>query len=733
MPRRAVAGHPEIDCVASMPDSRRIVVTCCVGALAGAFRLAAQDTVYTLPPVTVSVTRSDELLRRVPLTIHTVSGRDVLRARPAWGLDEVLATVPGVVIANRYNFSLDQRVAIRGFGARSAFAVRGVKLVVDGIPLTLPDGQGQLTAVELGDIDHIEVLNGAASALFGNAAGGVINITTGSGRSDAPAVATRVLAGAFDRGWRRAWTKWQAAGRTQLGTGGHGSVRVSRLSYQGERDHVAADLRTAAVRATLPLGSAWVLTVLGDGGDNPRADNPGALTLAELQRNRDSAAALNLLRHAGKAVRQVQGGVALRGRLDGADVTIATFGLTRDLENPLPQAFITLGRAAWGGRAQATRSQRLLGRELRLTGGMDLQWQRDDRLERNYVVPNESLTTADNRPNRVLRQQLERVSEFGPFARAVLAVSSALNVSAAVRHDRVHFAVEDAYLGDGVDNSGRRAFAATSGSAGLAWTTAGGVTIYSSVASSFETPTTTELNNQPPPSGGGFNPDLKAQRAVTVELGARGAVGASPGRLGWSAAVFHAAVRDELIAFEDTLVPGRRYFRNAANARHRGLELGVQARPAAGLELSLAWTLSDFIYTSYTLGRTSLNGRAIPGIPRHALRLVTRAEPGWWRGGWLVAEASHASGYLVDDTASARTQRWWQMDVRAGWQGTAGEWQLGPFVAVQNVFDAHYVSSVVINAARGRYYEPAPGRNAYLGVEVARSRKAALPRPSRRM
>src|SRR6185503_14274934 len=122
------------------------------------------------------------------------------------------------VIANRYNFSLDQRVAIRGCGARSACAVRGVKVVVDGIPMTLPDGQGQLTTVELGDIDHIEVLNGAASALFGNAAGGVIDITTAA-RGDGPAMATRVLAGAFDRDWRRAWTKWQATGRTQLGSG----------------------------------------------------------------------------------------------------------------------------------------------------------------------------------------------------------------------------------------------------------------------------------------------------------------------------------------------------------------------------------------------------------------------------------------------------------------------------------------------------------------------------------
>jgi len=133
---------------------------------------------YTLPPTTVSVTRTDIPLTKVPLSVHTVDRAEISRAKPTWGLDEALANVPGVFVANRYNFSQDQRISIRGFGARSAFAVRGIKILVDGIPQTLPDGQGQLTNLELGEVDHIEVLRGSASALYGNASGGVISIWT---------------------------------------------------------------------------------------------------------------------------------------------------------------------------------------------------------------------------------------------------------------------------------------------------------------------------------------------------------------------------------------------------------------------------------------------------------------------------------------------------------------------------------------------------------------------------
>src|SRR5438876_8259682 len=262
---------------------------------------------YTLPPTTVSVTRTEVQLTKVPLSIHSIDRAQISRARPTWGLDEALANVPGVYVANRYNFSQDQRISIRGFGARSAFAVRGIKILVAGTPQTLPDGQGQLTNLELGEVDHIEVLRGSSSALFGNASGGVISIWTSPQATEQVREDARIVAGQFSARSGRTWNKWQTTTGARVGGGGgSASITVSRLDYEGERDHSAADQRVLNARLPLPLADGWSLALVTDVGDNPRADNPGSLTLAELRTKPDQAPAVNLQRNAGKAVTQVQ-------------------------------------------------------------------------------------------------------------------------------------------------------------------------------------------------------------------------------------------------------------------------------------------------------------------------------------------------------------------------------------------------------------------------------------------
>src|SRR2546425_1792880 len=202
---------------------------------------------YTLPPRTVSVTRAAVPLTQVPLSIQSVDRAQISRAKPTWGLDEALANVPGVYVANRYNFSQDQRISIRGFGARSAFAVRGIKILVDGIPQTLPDGQGQLTNLELGEVDRIEVLRGSSSALFGNASGGVISIWTNPEDVEQVREEARFAAGRFDERSGRTWNKWQSSTGLRLGRGS-ALLTVSRLNYAGARDHSEADQRLLNAR-----------------------------------------------------------------------------------------------------------------------------------------------------------------------------------------------------------------------------------------------------------------------------------------------------------------------------------------------------------------------------------------------------------------------------------------------------------------------------------------------------
>ena len=674
----------------------------------------------TLAPTTVSVTRADRPLTQIPQSIQTVDRAQISRARPTWGLDEALGSVPGVFVANRYNFSQDQRISIRGFGARSAFAVRGIKILVDGIPQTLPDGQGQLTNLELGEVDRIEVLRGSASALYGNASGGVISITTQPHDVARVSEEARFMAGRFDQRSGRSWNKWQSTTSMRLGTG-TALVTVSRLDYDGERDHSAADNRVLNARVQLPIGTRWSLALVTDVGDNPRADNPGSLTLAELNANRDTVPLLNRNRNAGKAVTQVQTGATLhRTMTNGGEAAFTIFGLTRDLKNPITTTYIDLDRVDYGARASVTYPLPVGTWRHRLTAGFDFQRQRDNRKNFNYLN-----TPGDSAKADTVRSldQLEHVTEIGPFVQSALELSPRTTLTAGMRYDWVKFAVQDHLITTtppNPDDSGDRLMRAFSGSLGLAVNPSSRATVYGNIGSSFETPTTTELANSAT-GAGGFNPDLKPQQAWNYEIGARASVSE---RVGLTLAVFQADVRDALVPYE--LAAPRFYYRNAGSTRHRGVELSTDVTVVTGVSVHAVWTYADYRYRSYafTTGTVvhTLDGRALPGIPQHWLNLMVRAQPAAFRGVWAEVQQSYSSGYFVSDTLNTRADPWWATNVRVVWEGKAGSTRLAPFVGINNAFNHLYVSSVVINAARDRYYEPAPGRNVYVGLSVGAGR-----------
>ena len=669
---------------------------------------------YTLRPITVSVTRAEQSFAKVPLSIQSIDRQQISRARPTWGLDEALVSVPGVFVANRYNFSQDQRISIRGFGARSAFAVRGIKILIDGIPQTLPDGQGQLTNLELGEVDRIEVLRGSASALFGNASGGVISIWTRPAAINSVHEEARFVGGRFGERADRTWNKWHSTTAMRIG-GGSAQLTVARLDYEGQRDHSAADQRALNARLRLPIGDGWSLMLVTDVGDQPRADNPGSLTLAELHANRDTVPVLNRNRNAGKAVTQIQSGATVhRTMLNGGEATITIFGLTRDLKNPITTTYIDLDRVAYGARASVTHPLPLGSLAHRLTAGFDFQRQRDDRQNFNYLnTPGDSATRGTVRSV----DQLEHVTEFGPFVQSALELSPQTTIMAGLRYDWVKFAVRDRLItGTNPDDSGERLMRALSGSLGIAVNPSRSATVYANVGSSFETPTTTELANSP--SGvGGFNTGLKPQHAWNLELGARGSV---DGRLTYGVALFQAEVRDALVPYE--IAAPRFFYRNAGSTRHRGVELSGDVSVVPGLSLGAVWTYSDFRFREYsftdTAGTHVLDGRPLAGIPDNWLHLTLRAHPAAFAGAWAEVQQTYSSGYLVSDVSNTLTSPWWSTNIRAGWDGKAGSMRLAPFIGINNAFNHQYVSSVVINAARGRFYEPAPGRNVYLGMSI---------------
>jgi len=476
----------------------------------------------------------------------------------------------------------------------------------------------------------------------------------------------RFVAGRFDARSGRTWNKWQSTTGVRIG-GGSAMLTVSRLDYEGERDHSAADQRVLNARVRFPLANGWSLAVVTDIGDNPRADNPGSLTLNELRANRDTVPVLNHNRNAGKAVTQVQTGATVRRTMtNGGEAAVTVFGLTRDLKNPITTTYIDLNRVDYGARASVTYPVPLGSLVHRLTAGFDFQRQRDDR--KNFSYFNTPGDSARHDTTRTL-DQLEHVTEIGPFVQSALELSPRTTITAGVRYDWVKFGVRDRLVsGTNPDDSGERLMRALSGSLGVAVNPSNTVTVYGNIGSSFETPTTTELANSPS-GAGGFNTGLKPQTAWSYEVGARGAV---DGRLAFSLGVFQADVRDALIPYE--IAAPRFFYRNAGSTRHRGVELSGDLSVARGLSLNVAWTYSNYRFRRYSFTDTVthvLDGRALTGIPKHWLHIAARVQPASVRGVWAEVEQTYSSGYLVSDTSNTTLPAWWGTNVRLGWDGKA--------------------------------------------------------------
>ena len=672
--------------------------------------------VQPLPTVTVSVTSAEQALRRAPWAVGVVGERELRGGQPTVGLDEALSGIPGVLVGNRFNFAVDQRLAVRGFGSRANFGVRGVKVLLDGIPQSFPDGQSQLTNVELGSIGRVEVLRGAASSLYGNGTGGVVSFTSDLDAGSAPRQTGRVEGGAFGL------VKWQARTTGSVGRVA-GLLSLSRLTWDGARQYSAADVRQLNAGVDVAATDATTASLRLHLAHMPLAENPGALTAAEYAANPDSAAATNVRRGADKVARQNQLSLRVRRQpaAGGVAFDASVYAIARDLGNaiaappPPPAAFengtwIALDRRAFGARAAATLP---LGdaRRPRLTAGAEWQRMRDDRENWRSTAGRPTAPT-----DTLLLSQVETVWSVGPFAQLAWEPTDRLSLSAGGRYDRVRFAVEDRFASDGVDD-GARTLPAWSGHLGASWVASDALVPYANVSTVFETPTTTELQ-EGATGRGGFDAELGPQRALTTELGARGALWGA--RVSYSASLFRARVTDAIVQYSE--VGGRAFFRNAGETRNDGLELGVGVRASARLGMDLAYTWSRYRFADYRLvsgaTETVLDGNRLPGVPEHLLRVGLRTRP----TGATTLDVDHTASSFVfaDDANAVRVEGWGPgvTNARATWSGRLAGVLVQPFVGVQNLLDRRYVSSVVVNGAFGRVREPGAGRNVYAGLEV---------------
>lgn len=669
-----------------------------IAGVATSQEVVRNDTVPAVPiaPVIVTVLRTPFALTAAPYSVAVNGETQIQRGKPGLGLDEALRGIPGVQVDNRHNYSLGERISIRGFGARAQFGVRGIKVLVDGIPATLPDGQTSLTHIDMKTLGRAEVIRGPASSLYGNTAGGVIQFETREPPLAPLGQEVEIVTG--------------GAGLLRLAssTGGRSGpasymLNLGRLDYGGYRDFATA--KNNYLNGRLGFGNERSTLRFNFTGATSDAQNPGSLNADLLAADRSQALPVNRTAQAGKTTDEGQVGLVGTHRLGAGELEVAAHGSSRHVVNPIVPAIINLRRKGGGARA-VFRGNTLSGlAELQLSGGVEVDRQVDDRANyRNERGSRGALTL----------EQLEHVDNVGAFAQVAATPTARVNVLGGLRYDLVRFQVQDRFItATNPDDSGERSMDAVSPSIGISFLGSDAATFYGNVATSFQTPTTTELANRPG-GAGGFNPELEPQTALAFEAGLKGRLAATAA---YQFAAYRTGIENALIPFEVPNVAGRQFFRNAGSAVHQGVEAGVTVVPVQGLTTQLAYTYTDAHFTDYTVRGLSFEGKQIPGIAPHRVDLIAGyTTPA---GFFVEGETRWVTRMAVNDQNTAYSPGYSTTDLRAGLENTRfGRFGLAPFVGVTNIFDREYNTSVTINAAFDRFFEPGPGRTFYVGARA---------------
>ncbi len=647
----------------------------------------------SLDEILVTATRRATTLRDISRSVSIVTKDEIQDGRQLLGLDEALVRVPGLYMQNRYNFAQDLKVSLRGFGARASFGVRGVRIFVDDIPESLPDGQAQVDSIDLGSADRIEVLRGPSSSLYGNAAGGVIAVYSELGSDDPYAEAT---ATGGNYSYQRQQLKAAGSGQTV-----RYMINASRTELDGYRDHSNTIGTTINARLAFQPSDVDELLLAFNNTDQPEANDPGGISAAQVALDRSSARLQNIQFDAGEALNQQRLGAVYKTQRIGGELMLRNYYVWRDFESRLPfvdGGAVNLQRSFYGVGAQYS-FEELGSRPVKLTTGFDLDRQDDDR---------QRYDNNDGQRGDQVFDQNEKVDSDGAYLLAELQLARDWSLSAGLRYDQVQFAVRDEFLDDG-DDSGSLDFKQWSPSLAIHYALGSGA-LFVSWSSGFETPTTTELAN--PDGSGGFNESLQPQLADNFEVGIR----SMQKTLSYEVSVFHIDLEQELVPFEVATSPGRSYYSNAGSSTRDGVEAAISWDGQNGFSAKLSYTWSDFSFDEFVEDGQDFSGKRLPGLPEHfgyaGLSYQTSS-------GFVASFETQFSGDLyANNDNSTSVSSYAVSNIRLSQEWQRGQWTIRPFLGINNLFDEPYNSNIRVNALGGRYYEPAPELNVYAGLTL---------------
>jgi iron complex outermembrane receptor protein len=694
---------------------------------------ARGQSVFELDSVVVTATRIAEESRDLPVSVDRIDAQTIRNGQLQVNLSESLMTVPGVSAQSRQNYAQDLQFSVRGFGARSSFGVRGVRLYSDGIPGTMPDGQGQFSQFDLSGADHIEVLRGPFSALYGNSSGGVIAIFTADAKPGY-LVGTEAEYGAFNT--------QRYAVRT---TGDDGLVNyvvdASHFQTDGYRVHSDAERNLFNAKASARPSDTSTLTVVANAVQTPFVQDPLGLTRAQVAADPRQAGVNAIAYNTRKSLAQEQLGVFYDNRLSAADDVVASFYTghrTTTQFQAIPQAtqqaaplypggVIDLDRAYWGVDLHVSDQRTVGGTPLLLVAGVNY----DDLAEarRGYLnYSGEELGVE----GALRRDEANNVYDFDQYLQAQWDPTDRWRLVAGVRNNLVevtshgHLAVLDAA-------DSEVSYSAVNPVAGVTYRVTSAINAYASYGKGFETPTLNDLAYRSVDGSlPGLNLGLKPARSDNYEVGIKTGNQFVRANL----AAFYIKTVDELAVLQN--LGGRTVDQNIGETNRRGLELAVDAKWAGGFTAQLAYTYIKAIVAQqyFTCVAAPCNplanptgppppnyfpvneGNFLPAVARNSLYVGvtwTYAPLGFS----TTLETIARSKIYADDRNTDAAASYWVTNLRAGFEQETTHWRFSEFARLDNLANRAYVGSVIVNDANSRFFEPAPGRTAYVMFNAA--------------
>jgi iron complex outermembrane recepter protein len=701
--------------------------------LLGAPWTARGASTEALDSVVVTATRIAENSFDLPVSVDRVDAQTIRRGQLQVNLSETLMTVPGVSAQSRQNYAQDLQLSVRGFGARSSFGVRGVRLYSDGIPGTMPDGQGQFSQFDLSSADHIEVLRGPFSALYGNSSGGVIAIFTEDAKPG------YLLSGAAEYG---TFNTQRYALKT---TGDNGLVNyvidASHFQTDGYRVHSNAERNLFNAKASAALSDSSKLTIVGNAVQTPFVQDPLGLTRAQLAADPRQAGVNAIAYNTRKSLAQQQLGVIYHNKLSAADDVVASMytghrattqfqaipQATQQAAPLYPGGVIDLDRAYWGADLHLSDQRSVGGTPLLLVAGMNY----DDLAEARRGFLNFSGAQLGVQ-GALRRDEANHVYDFDQYIQAQWDPGESWRIVAGVRNSLVqvtshgHLAILDAA------DSGVR-YSAVNPVAGITYRVNPAINAYASYGKGFETPTLNDLAYRSVDGSlPGLNLGLKPARSDNYEAGIK----AGNNFMHANLAAFYIKTVDELAVLQN--LSGRTVDQNIGETTRRGLELALDANWRGGFSARLAYTYIKAVvaHPYFTCVAAPCNplinqtgqpppnylpvneGNFLPAVARNSLYAGAS-----WRyaplGFSTTLETLGRAKIYADDRNTDAAAGYWLVNLRAGFEQETRHWRFSEFARLDNLANRAYVGSVIVNETNSRFFEPAPGRAAYVMFNAA--------------